>query len=109
MYVNVMVGEKALSDSQVNGIRPYPGERRLHGFLHDLADLAGHGEPTFPTHHIGFDEQHIAASRSPREADRNAGAFRALSDFAFTADLDPPEKFLNDFLSNHQLLGLALS
>ena len=107
--MDVMVGEKALSDSQVNGIRPHPGKRRLHGFLHDLADLARHGEPTFPTHHVGFDEQNIAASRSPREADRNAGALGALGNFAFTADLDPPEEFLNDFLSNQQLLGLALS
>ncbi len=88
MYVNVMVGKKALSDSKVDGIRPYPRQRRLHGFLHDLADLAGHGEPTFPTHHVGFDEQHIAASRSPRETDRNAGALGALGNFAFAADFD---------------------
>src|SRR5438045_9766992 len=100
MYVNVMVGEKALSDSQVNGIRPYPGKRRLHGFLHDLADLAGHGEPTFALHYVGLDEQYISTSGRPRKADRDASALGALSTFAFTADFDASEQFLNDFLSN---------
>jgi metal-dependent amidase/aminoacylase/carboxypeptidase family protein len=33
---------------------------RLHGFLHDLANLSGHGESALALHRIGFDEQYIA-------------------------------------------------
>src|SRR5206468_8700511 len=105
--VDVMIGKETLTNPQVDGIRPHPGEGRLHRFLHDLANLAGHGEPALSAHDVGFDEQHIASSRRPRQTDSNTGALCALSNLAFTADFDAAEEFLNDFLSNHQLFGFA--
>jgi hypothetical protein len=36
------------------------------------------------------------------------GPLGALFDFAFGANLDAAQKFLNDFLRDHQLLALAL-
>ena len=51
-------------------------------------------------------------STSPPEGvqarpDHHAGALGALGNFAFAADLDAAQKFLDDFLGHDQLVGLA--
>ena len=85
----------------------HPGQRGLHGLLHDLADLAGHGEAALALHAVGFDEEHIAARRSPGQADRYAGALGALGNFGVDADLDAAQEFLDHLCGDDQLLGLA--
>ena len=107
MNVNVVIGEEAFFNSELSRIGADPGQRGLHGFLHDLANLPGHGESAFAFHDIGFDEQYIAARGSPRQPDGNSGAFGALGDFALAADFDSAKKFLNYFFGNEQFLGLA--
>ena len=102
-----MVGEEVFRHAKTIRIRSHPGQRRLHGLLHDLADLAGHGESAFAFHGIGFDEQHVAAGGSPGQAYGNSRPLRALGNFAFAADLDATQEFLNDFFADDQLLGLA--
>src|SRR5208283_487261 len=64
-------------------------------------------KPTFAFHGIGFDEEHVTARWSPRQTHSHAGTLRALLDLTFHADLDAAQKFLNDFLCDHKLLGLA--
>ncbi len=99
--------KKFFGNPQLVGIRPHPGQRRLHGLLHHLADLPGHGEAALAFHGVGFDKQNIAAGGRPGQADHHAGALGALGNFAFAADFDPTQKFLNDFLGHHQLFGFA--
>ena len=70
---------KSSSSPSERGVRTDPGQRRLHGFLHDLADLAGHREAALALHPVGFDEEHVATRRSPRQTDRHTGALGALS------------------------------
>ena len=80
-------------DPEYGRIRPHPGQSCLHGLLHHLADLSGHGEAAFALHGVGFDEQHVAAGRRPGQSDNHAGTLGALGNFAFAADLDAAQEF----------------
>ena len=85
----------------------WPGEGRLHGFLHDLPDLSGHGESSLALHCIGFDEQHVAARRSPGQAHGNPRSLGALGNLALAANLDATQELLDDFAGDNQFLRLA--
>ena len=91
-----MLGEEVFLDAQLRRVRTHPGQRGLHRFLHHLADLAGHGEAAFALHRVGFDEQYVAARRSPGQAHGNAGALGALGNLAFHANLDAAQELLDD-------------
>ena len=105
--MNVVIGKEAFRDPQLSGVGTYPGQGSLHGFLHHLADLPGHGEATFAFHAIRFDEEHVTAGRSPRQANRHTSAFGAFGNFALGPNFDTAEKFLNDFFRDNQLFRLA--
>src|SRR5579864_3787964 len=107
MDVNVMIGKEAFLDAERPRIRSHPGERGLHGFLHDLANLPGHSESALAFHDVGFNEQNIAAGRSPRQADYHSGALSPLRDFAFAAHFDSTQELLNDFRRDDQLLRFS--
>ena len=83
--------------------------RRLHRFLHHLAELSGHGEAALAFHLAGFDEEHVAAGRRPRQAHGHAGALGALGNFAFGADLHAAQHvvLLHQLRRHAQLVGLA--
>src|SRR5947209_15223363 len=102
-----MVGEKTFSDSKVHRIRPHPSQCGLHRLLHDLTDLAGHGEPTFTAHYICFNKEHVATGRSPRKTHGNTSPFRAFCNFAFAANFDTAEEFLNDLRGHYKLVGFS--
>src|ERR1700722_8426524 len=107
MDVQIMVGKEIFGHAQPVRVGPYPGQRRLHRFLHNLANLPGHGESAFAFHGVGFDEEDVATGRSPGQAHTYSRAFRAFSDLTFAANLDTTQKFLNHILSDDQLLSLA--
>src|SRR5581483_1353654 len=102
MDVNVMVGKEAFFDTKLTGIGTHPSHAGLHGFLHHLADLSGHGEATLAFHGIGFYEKNVAAGRSPGQADCDSGALGALGNFAFAADFYSAQEFLNDLRRDDQ-------
>src|ERR1019366_6810221 len=65
----------------LSGVGADPGERGLHRFLHDGAELSGHDETFIATGHAaGFDEQDVAAHRGPGETDGDTGAAGAIGD-----------------------------
>src|SRR4051794_13011583 len=99
-----MSSEEVLCHSQTIRVRPHPRECRLHGFLYDLTDLAGHGESAFALHGIGFDKQYITSGRSPRKTHGNSRTLRPLGNFAFAADLDSTQEFLNHVFADDKLL-----
>src|SRR4051812_14837977 len=99
-----MSSEEVFRHSQTIRVGPHPRECRLHGFLHDLTDLAGHGESAFALHGIGFDKQYIASRGSPRKTHGNSGTFRPLGNFALAADLDSTQELLNDLFADDKLL-----
>src|SRR3984885_4574382 len=107
VHVNVVIGEEILCDSKIRSIRSHPGQCSLHGFLHHLADLTGHGESTFAFHGIGFDEQYVASRGCPGQTYSHAGTFRAFFDFTFGTNLDATQEFLNDLLRDYKFFGLA--
>ena len=104
-----MAGKEIFGYAQPIRIRPHPRQGRLHGLLHDLPDLAGHGESAFTFHSIGLDEQHVPPRGSPCQAYGYARTLRALGNFAFAANLDAPKEFLDDLFADDQLLGFTLS
>ncbi len=85
-----------LVEAERDGVRADPGERGLHGLLHDVADLAGHGEAALALHLVGFDEEDVAAGRCPGEADGDAGTLGALGDLGVDADLDAAQELVDD-------------
>src|SRR6202007_1993245 len=84
-----------------------PGQRRSHGFLHDLAEMAGHGELLATTHAAGFDEDDVAAHGSPNESNGDARFLDAFLYFLFRAEFQHAKEFAHHFRSDHHLLGLA--
>src|SRR4029078_7030298 len=53
------------------------GQRRLGGFPHDIAELAGDREVALAGGRGRLDEQHVAAEGGPGEARRDARRLRA--------------------------------
>ena len=51
-----------------------PGQSGLGRFLHDIAELARHGQVPTAFRHIRFNKQDVAADGSPRQTDRHPGA-----------------------------------
>src|SRR5438309_10678208 len=100
-----MVGEEIFWYAQPIRIRPHPGQGRWHGLLHNLPDLAGHGESTFAFHGVSLDEQNVASRGSPGQAYGYSRAFRTLGDFTLAADLDATQEFLNDLFVHDELFG----
>ena len=104
-----MVGEETFVDAKLLRIRPHPGQRRLHGLLHHLAELAGHGEAALALHLVGLDEEDVAAGRRPRQPNGHAGSLGALGNFALGADLHPTQHvvMLHQLRRYHQFVVLA--
>ena len=73
MDVDVLLAEEVGIDAVAFGIGANPRQRRGHGFLHDFAEMAGHGELLAAAHAGGFDEDDVAADGRPDQADGNAG------------------------------------
>src|SRR5262249_12162186 len=88
-------------------VRPHPGERGGHGFLHDFAEMTCRGELLAAAHAAGFDEDDVAADGSPDETDGNTRLLDALVDFLFGAELRHAQKFANDFRSDNHLFRFA--
>src|SRR5579864_1354622 len=107
VHMNIVIREEAFLNPEPGCVRPHPGQSRLHRLLHHLTDLSGHGEATFAFHGVRFHEKDVSAGGRPSQPDRHACTFGALGDLAFGPDLDPTQKFLNDFRSYYQLFGLS--
>src|SRR5438270_3152899 len=89
-------------------IRADPGQRGLHGFLHHLAELSGHGKAALALHLVGLDEEDVSAGRSPSQTNRNARTLGALGDLGVNTDLDGAEEVMNGAVSDDQFLRLTL-
>src|SRR5208337_3246374 len=94
-------------DAVAFGVGTSPGQSSGHGFLHDFAEMTGHGELLATAHAAGFDEDDVAAHGSPDEADGDAGLFHALLDFLLRAELRHAQEFAHHFRRDHHLVGLA--
>src|SRR5208337_602935 len=95
-------------DAVAFGVGTSPGQSSGHGFLHDFAEMTGHGELLATAHAAGFDEDDVAAHGSPDEADGDAGLFHALLDFLLRAKLRHTEEFAHHLWRDHHLVRLAL-
>ncbi len=104
--VNVQILGEVLLQAEGRCVGTNPGQRSLHGFLHDLANLARHLEAALALHAVGFDEEHVAASRRPGKPDGYAGTLGALSQFGIDAHLDAAQKFLDDCAVDDESAGL---
>src|SRR5262249_3735830 len=82
MQVDVVVGEPRRVEAELDRVGANPRMRGGGGFLHDLAELAGDGEPPFPGIGRRFDEENVAAHRGdgePRCDARLGGPFSYLA------------------------------
>src|SRR2546423_15700001 len=100
-----MIGEEIFWHAKPVRIRTYPSQGGLHGFLHDLADLACHGESAFAFQGIGLNEQYVATRWSLPQTDSNSGKVCAFGVFAFSSDFDSTQKHLADFFVDDRLPG----
>jgi hypothetical protein len=98
---------EVFGQSQHAGIGTYPGQRGLHGFLHHLADLPGHGEGAFAFHAVGLDKEDVAAGRRPGQAHRHPGPLHPFGDLGIHPHLDVAQALLEDFTGDNQLFFLA--
>src|SRR5436190_14699545 len=105
--MDIVIGKEAFLNTKRPRVGSHPGQSCLHGLLHHLADLSGHGEATFTLHHIGFDEQNVAARWRPGQTHNHSRSLGTLGDFAFATNFDSTEELLNDLLGNDQLLSLT--
>src|SRR5205807_4929644 len=105
--MNVVLGKEILRNAQTHSVGPYPGQSGLHGLLHNLTDLAGHGESAFAFHLVGLDEEHIASGRSPSQTHGHARTLCALRDLALRPYFDSSEKFVNHIRGHNQFFALA--
>src|SRR6266849_5770551 len=106
--MDVLPAEEIRIDGVALGVAAHPGEGRVHGLLHHLAEVAGHGELLSAAHAAGFDEDDIAARRRPYQADRNAGALDALLDLLFGAELGYTEQLAHNLRGDQEFVGLPL-
>src|ERR1019366_3819338 len=109
-YVDVYVAglEEVGIDAVLGGVAAHPGERGLHRFLHDGAELPGHDEAFVAAGHAaGFDEQDVAAHRGPGETDGHAGAAGAVGDFGIGAVARRTEILLDYIGGDDHLLAGA--
>src|SRR5215471_371801 len=74
---------------------------------YNLAEVTSLRKTLATAHAAGFDEDDIAANRSPNEADGNAWLLRALVNLTLGAKLWHAEEFANDFRSDDHLFRLA--
>src|SRR5258706_583424 len=105
MYVVVL--EELLIHAKRRRVGTHPGQSGLHGLLHHLTDLSGHGEAAFALHLVGFDKEDVATGWRPGEADSNAGTPRTFGNLRINADLDAAQEFLHDRGRHDQLVRLA--
>jgi hypothetical protein len=63
--------ERTVVEPAAQQMRARPGERRLPGLLHHVAELPGQHEP-LPRRRLDLDAQHLAAGLGPREPVRDA-------------------------------------
>ena len=93
----------------LRGAAPHPGQRGLHRFLHHRPELPGHDQPLVAARHAaGFDEQHIAAHRRPRQPHRDAGTARALGHFRIGTESRRAEILLHHLRRHLDLFARAL-
>ena len=105
--MDVMVGEKFFVNPKLRRVGTHPAMRGLHGLAHHVLNLAGDGKASFAFHPGRFDEQNVASRRRPGQSNDHSGPFGALGNLAFAADLNAPQKFLDDLLGHDQLFALA--
>ena len=89
-------------------MRAHPAERRLHRLAHDVLNLAGDAELALALHLHRFDEEDVAAGRSPGQSNHDSGTLGARRDLGIDADLDAAQHLLHHLAGDHQLFGLAL-
>ncbi|OQC53698.1 MAG: hypothetical protein BWX55_00919 [Deltaproteobacteria bacterium ADurb.Bin022] len=70
MNVNINFSIEILGQTEFVGTRPDVAQRRLHGFLHDIAKFAGHNHFSVSFHDGGFDRQKFSADLRPGQTDR---------------------------------------
>src|SRR5437899_3674383 len=109
MNVYVVVFEELIWDGEFFSIGAHPGQRRLHGLLHHLADLSGHGEAAFTLHFVGFDEENVAARRCPSQTNSHTRTPGALGNLSIDADFDAAQELRHNLRRYYQLLVLAFS
>src|SRR6266403_3739679 len=107
MDVDILLAEEVRIDAVALAIRTRPGQRRGHRFLHDFAQMSGHGELLAAAHAGRFDEDDVTSYRRPDESDGNAGPLDALLDFLFRAEFRHAQEFANHFRCHHHLFHLA--
>ena len=78
VHVHLGVLEEVRIDAVLLRVRAEPRQRGARRLLHDVAELAGQGQRAGAGHPRRFDEQHFAAGRRPRQADRDARILGAL-------------------------------
>src|SRR5260370_13739972 len=107
MDVNVLLPEKVWIDAVALAVRARPGERRGHRFLHDFAEMPGHGELLAAAHARRFDENDVAAYRRPNEPDGHSGSLDAFLDLLLRAKFRHAQEFADHFRRYDHLFHLA--
>src|SRR5882762_11418283 len=102
-----MLAEEVRIDAVALAIGARPRQCRGHRFLHDFAEMPGHGELLAATHARGFDENDVASHRRPDPSDGDAGPLDALLDFLFRAELRHAQEFADHFRCDDHLFRLA--
>src|SRR6266568_7629624 len=106
MQVN-LPGE-VLFQPQCRGVRAHPGQRSLHRFLHNLADLSSHCEAALALHLVCLNEENVAARGCPGKTHCHAGPFHTLCYLGLNAYLDAAQELLKYIAVDKQLFCLAL-
>src|SRR6516164_6189149 len=107
--VDVLLAEEVRIDAIALCIGTGPGQRRGHRLLHDFAKVARHGELLATAHAARFDEDDVAAHRSPNKTHGHAGFLDAFLDFLFGAELRHPQELAYHFRGDDHFIGLAFS
>ena len=61
VHVEPLLGKDGRVDPELDRVRPHVGEGDLRRLLHDVAQLAGQGQPFRTVGHAGLDEEDVAA------------------------------------------------
>src|ERR1700674_3990069 len=101
-----MIREEFFVDAQLLRVRTHPAQSGLHRLAHHVLNLPGNGQTTFAFHLVGFDKQHVAARRRPRQSHHHARTLGALGNFAFAANFDAAQKLLHHLFGDDKFLAL---
>src|SRR5277367_4276051 len=106
--VDVLLAEEVRINSVAFSIGANPRERRSHGFLHHVAQVAGHRERLPAAHFARFDEDDVAAHRCPNQAHGNSRLLHPLFHFFFQMHFRNAQHFANHFGCDEQFVRLSL-